>query len=333
MDEKGDALFDAEHTLFLSWSYSRRSEDIAALLGISYHFFPLDQKRRVLQFPLLFLKTLSFLLRARPRVVFIQHPPVHILLPVLLYCLYSGAQFIIDSHITPGTTLVEKPHHRIYLLLHRFYSLFAAVTLFHSHAILSRAREWSGRFMVLENPVRELSLRGDYEVQNRPAMGMVTSFSRDEHVEEVIGAADKLPEVSFYIAGAEEKVPLPLKKDVPLNVVFTGYISGISYYEFLHAMDLVIVLTDRAESALLGAYESVSAETPLVVSDTETMRAYLPQGAVFVENEAQAIRRGIEAGLADRELLQKGIMRLKRMKIEQQERSFREIARMVRQSA
>jgi glycosyltransferase involved in cell wall biosynthesis len=326
MDEKPAALFDAKHTLFLSWSYSRRSEDIAALLGIPYRFFPLSQKRRLFQFPLLFLKTLLFLFRTRPSVVFVQHPPVHILFPVLVYYLLCGVRFIIDSHITPGTTLVEKPHHRCYLLLHRFYSFFAEVTLFHSRAILERSVEWSGNFMVLENPVRELALRGSYKVEHRPAVGMVTSFSPDEHVEEVTGAARKLPEVSFYITGSEEKIPPALKTDLPLNVVFTGYISGISYYEFLHAMDLVIVLTDRPESALLGAYESIAAETPLVVSDTETMRECIPQGAAFVENNVESIRSGVEAGLVDREKLKTEIVKLRRNKLEQQQRTFRAIA-------
>jgi glycosyltransferase involved in cell wall biosynthesis len=326
MDEKPGALFDSEKTIFLSWSYSRRSEDIAALLDIPYQCFSLNQGLRLLQFPALFVKTLFFLLRRHPSLVFVQHPPVHVLLPVLLYCLFSGARFIIDSHITPGTTLVEKPHHRFYLLLHRFYSFFAEVTLFHSEAILERSKEWWGDFMVLENPVRELSLKGNFPVAQRPAVGMVTSFSPDEHVEGVIEAALELPEVSFFITGSEYKVPAAMKQQAPRNVMFTGYISGESYYEFLNAMDLIIVLTDRAESALLGAYESISAETPLVVSDTPTMRRYFPQGVIFVEHRVESLTRGIEKGLGSRDALKEEIDSLKQKKLKIQSRTFKEIA-------
>lgn len=332
MDEKVAALFDSRNTLFFSWSYSRRSEDIAALLGIPYRFFPLKQQRRLFQFPLLFVRTLFFLAREHPRTLFVQHPPVHILLPVLLYCLLSGARFVIDSHITPGTTLVEKPYHRFYLLLHRFYSYFAAVTLFHSRAILERSKGWSGKRMVLENPVRPLALKSTFAVDRHPAVGMVTSFSPDEHVEAVIEAAVDLSGVSFYITGPEEKIPAVLRKAAPARVLFTGYLSGTTYYEFLHAMDLIVVLTDRPASALLGAYESISAGTPLVVSDTRTMRQVIGRGAVFVENEAEAIRKGIEAALAERERMRYEITQLKQEKLEHQQRAFLLIATILCQS-
>jgi glycosyltransferase involved in cell wall biosynthesis len=161
---------------------------------------------------------------------------------------------------------------------------------------------------------------------------MVTSFSPDEYVSEVVEASRKLPHVSFFITGPEKKIPSELRKETPGHVQFTGYISGHTYYEFLHTMDLIVVLTDRTESALLGAYESISAETPLIVSDTETMRHYVPQGAVFVENEAESIRKGIEAALAEGGRLKTEVSRLKQRKLEQQQDTFRMIAAAVSQS-
>ena len=185
---------------------------------------------------------------------------------------------------------------------------------------------------MLENPVRELVLDGDFSVEHRPAVGMVTSFSPDEHVDKVIEAAWKLPHISFFITGSEKKLPAELRKAAPQNVRFTGYISGHAYYEFLQAMDLIIVLTDREESALLGAYESISAETPLVLSDTLTMRHYVPGGAVFVENEVEWIRRGIEGGLGDEGRLKTEITKLKRKKLQQQGKTFLKIAAAAGQS-
>jgi len=308
--------------LFLSWSYSRRSEDIAAIFGIAYFCFPLSEKLRLIQFPLLFVKSFLFLLRKQPVVIFIQNPPVHSILPVALYSFVSGAHFIIDSHITPGTTLVEKPYHYLYLLLHRVYSYLAAVTLFHSRAILEKLKGWKCNCMVFENPVRRIEKGTNFPVKKRPSIGMISSFSPDEHLTDVIKAAKGLDGVSFYITGWKEKLPQRLKAQSPENVFFTGFIKGETYYEFLKAMDIVIVLTDRKESALLGAYESISAETPLVLSDTVTMRYYFPYGAVFVENTVLSIRNGIAMALREKESLKKEICKLKSEKLKIQEENL-----------
>ncbi|TES92279.1 MAG: glycosyltransferase [Candidatus Cloacimonadota bacterium] len=308
--------------LFFAWSYSRRSEDIAAIKGIEYFYFPISQKIRFFQFPLLFAKSFFFLFKKRLQVVFIQHPPIHAILPVFLYSLFSGAQYVIDSHITPGTTLVEKPHHHFYLLLHRFYSYYATVTLFHSHAILERVKRWRCDYIVFENLVRELGSESHFPVQRRPAVGMISTFSPDEHILDVIEAAGELKNVSFYITGDKRKVDSKILSNTPENIFFTGYIKGSYYYEFLMAMDIVLVLTDRKESALQGAYEALSAETPLVLSDTETMRYFFPQGVIFVKNNKEGIREGIEKALREKGRLGKEIKQLKEIKLKKQKGNF-----------
>ncbi len=320
---------DAKKWIFLSWSYSRRSEDIAALEGIEYFYFPIRQKIRFLQFPLLFIKTVFFLIRRRPKVIFIQHPPIHAIFPVFMYSLLYGAQYIIDSHITPGTTIIEKPHHNLYIILHRFYSYFATVTLFHSKAILERVRKWKCNCMVLENPVRELKLESHFSVQKRPAVGMVSSFSSDEHILDVVKAAGEMRNVSFYITGDKEKAPREILNSASDNIQFTGFIKGKEYYEFLKAMDFIIVLTDREESALLGAYETISAETPLILSKTNTMMYYFPLGAVFVRNISVEIKEGIERALKEKGKLVKEIKELKVQKLRRQNENFSQIERFV----
>ena len=315
--------------IFLSWSYSRRSEDIAKIEGFDYFYFPLSQKIRIFQFPLLFVKTIFLLSKKRPEVIFIQHPPIHVILPVLLYSMLTGARYIIDSHITPGTTLIEKPHHNIYLFLHRFYSYLATVTLFHSKAILERGKKWRCNYMVLENPVRVLDIESSFPIQRRPAIGMVSSLSPDEHIIEVIEAAGDLKNVIFYITGDKEKIPRRILTSTSENIHFTGYFKGNNYYEFLKAIDLAIVLTDREESALLGAYEALSAETPLVLSDTQTMRYYFPRGAIFVRNSKEAIKVGIENGLKKRERLRREIKQLKELKLKKQKENFLKIEKLI----
>ncbi len=157
---------------------------------------------------------------------------------------------------------------------------------------------------------------------------MVTSFSKDEHIQDVIDCAREMKEVFFYITGDRRKAPRRMAESASANVRFTGYIQGEEYYAFLGCMDLVIVLTDREESALLGAYEAVSAETPLVVSDTETMRDYFPKGVVFVGNDSKGIEKGIRKALGEQEKLEAQIKELKKEKHTKQRKNFQKIDRL-----
>jgi glycosyltransferase involved in cell wall biosynthesis len=141
-----------------------------------------------------------------------------------------------------------------------------------------------------------------------------------------------VPDISFYITGSKEKIPPALKDNAPPNVIWTGFISGSPYYAFLRAMDTVIVLTDREESALLGAYESISAETPLVVSDTSTMRYYFPSGTLFADNNAPSISRALGEALRRIRDLEAGIKKLKQQKLKRQAETFRKIAEQSCQS-
>jgi glycosyltransferase involved in cell wall biosynthesis len=319
-----------EKWLFLGWSYSRRSEDIASIMEIDYFYYPLKKEIRILQFPFLFFRTFLYLCIKNPHVIFIQNPPVHALASVYLFSLISGKKYVIDSHIIPGTTLIEKPYHRFYLFLHKFYSYSAALTFFHSKAIKERLKKWRCNSIVLENPVRSLEDKTSFTVKKRPAVGVVSSFQPDEKLDVLLEAEKELPDISFYIAGDKSKLDKDVLKGVTPNIMFTDYLKGEYYYEFLKAMDVVVVLTDRQESALLGAYEAVAAETPLVLSDTVTMRYYFPYGAVFVENSKNEMKKGIEKALKKKKILEKEIKELKKTKIENQKKNLSTIENILK---
>lgn len=324
------AEMNKEKWLFFGWSYSRRSEDIAYIMGIDYFYYSLKEKIRLLQFPSLFFRTLLFLFRENPHIVFIQNPPIHALAPVFLYAVIAGKKYVIDSHIIPGTTLIEKPHHKFYLFLHKFYSYSAAATLFHSKAIKERFKKWRCDSIVVENPVRSVDDGTSFPVDKRPAVGVVSSFQPDEKLDVLLEAEKELPNIIFYIAGDKSKLNKDIINSVTSNIKFTDFLKGDYYYQFLKAMDAIIVLTDRQESALLGAYEAVAAETPLVLSNTVTMRYYFPHGAIFVENKKNEIKKGIEKALEKKKILAKEIKELKKEKIENQRKKMSTIKSIIK---
>ena len=66
-------------------------------------------------------------------------------------------------------------------------------------------------------------------------------------------------------------------------------------------MDATIDLTTRENCLVCGAYQSIAAGKPMVLSKTRALQTFFPAGAVYTDNSAADIRRCIEKVLADRE--------------------------------
>jgi glycosyltransferase involved in cell wall biosynthesis len=61
----------------------------------------------------------------------------------------------------------------------------------------------------------------------------------------------------------------------------------------------------------MGAWEAMSCETPVILSDWELLRSTFPKGAIFVRNTKQSIQEGISRFFTDKEALTKDIIQLK----------------------
>src|SRR5690606_8593870 len=89
-------------------------------------------------------------------------------------------------------------------------------------------------------------------------------------------------------------------ESAPDNVVFTGYLRGDDYWSELRRAAAVLVLTEHDYSLCGAAQDALKTGSPLVVSDTPTLRGYFTSGTVFVRNEAGAIAEGIRSAILGR---------------------------------
>jgi len=58
------------------------------------------------------------------------------------------------------------------------------------------------------------------------------------------------------------------------NLTLTAFIDDNAYVTLLYSCDLIVDLTTREDCLVCGAYESVSAEKPLLLSDTTALRVF-----------------------------------------------------------
>jgi glycosyltransferase involved in cell wall biosynthesis len=125
-------------------------------------------------------------------------------------------------------------------------------------------------------------------------IAVVCSFTYDEPVPIIVGAAHALPEVEFLVTGDPKKVER-LKSQFPSNMTLTGFLDSASYGRLLRDADGVMALTTAQHTMLRAAYEAVYQGTPIIVSDSPILRQEFDQGGVVVRNTVEEIVRAVRS--------------------------------------
>jgi glycosyltransferase involved in cell wall biosynthesis len=140
----------------------------------------------------------------------------------------------------------------------------------------------------------------------------ISTFGLDEPYIEVIKAANILPnDIYIFMTGDYKKLRCELIENSSKNIIFTGYIDDHEYWKLLSNVDAVMDLTHREDCLVCGAYEAISVNKPIILSDTLALRQYFYKGTVFTKNESFAIANSIKFAKTNIEILNNQIISLK----------------------
>lgn len=286
----------AASALFLAWappSHSRRSELIARKLGIPLRRIHVLKMRRYLA-PLRYLiqapLTLTTLFRERPKVVFVQNPPILAPLFAWLYCALAGADLIIDSHTD---ALQCRGLWRWTLPVHRFLSRRALTTIVTNEHLSRIVTDWGARSQIIVDVPSQFTVGKPYPVQRSFNLAMISSFAPDEPLGNVIKGAKSLPEVGFYVTGDPARSSKPLPADLPPNLHLTGLLPDDEYYGLLRSVDAIMALTTEDHTMQRGACEAVWLGQPIITSDWPLLRQSFHAGTIHIDNTVEGIQAGV----------------------------------------
>ncbi|ERS81477.1 hypothetical protein Q672_09205 [Marinobacter sp. EVN1] len=303
--------------VWFAWEDHRRSRELSSEFEAKY--IPMVYRGvKIFRYPVLSLLTIYKILAERPTLVFCQNPSIILTFLLVMTKRIFGFKLVVDRH--SNFKFEYESSKDIKWKIFRFVSKFTVkhsdLTIVTNDYLKSVCEGFGGVAMVLPDKLPDMS-SGNLEKSrfltdpNKVHVMAVTTFDSDEPIEEMIEAARCLGEnYILYMTGNSDRYfnSGNLRTDIPNNLIFTGFVSEYDYKCLINSVDVVVVLTNKDFILNCGAYEAVSVDAPLVLSDTETLRGYFFKGPVFVKNNPESIMTGVVKA-AENKVLGAGIYR------------------------
>lgn len=318
--------------IWLTWERQRRNRTLSAAANADLYELCYSLPRAQRWFKAV-METIKVLSRERPQVVFAQNPSLLLALLAVWHGRLRGHVTIIDAHnagIYPFRGR-RKWHNRLLRpLLQRIVHHVmrsADLTLVSNSALQTYIENIGAAAFVLPDPLPSFPPQPPSRRQEPDRRVLfICTWADDEPYVEVMKAAEALePGVQVLITGNSRGRERDFGRDLPNNVVLTGFVSEDEFVRLLHEVDMVMDLTTLENCLVCGAYEAVAAGTPLVLSGTQALRAYFNRGVVFTSNDAAGIAHALKTALADRHRLAVEIDQLRHELTESWQRQHMEL--------
>lgn len=311
--------------------YEEHTTEFAKRLGATlYRIHYLHYKRPLwapIKYPPQCLRTWAVLFRQRPSVVYVMNPPVFAALSVFVYCRLFGASYVMDTH---SPALYSRKWGWT-VPLQRALAKQALGNIVDQDRYKRLFESWGAKALVLTKPPTRIPSDKLIESAdpNHFSVTVVNTFASDEPLEPVLGTAERLSEVRFFILGDTGLAKKTLLRTAPENVVFTGYLLGDAYWNRLHSSRVVMALTTYPYSLLAGAQEAMGIGKPLILSRQPALTEYFTKGAVFVDHSVESIVDGIREAQGQEHRLTQEIAHLAVEKRKRWETDFRELLALI----
>lgn len=309
-------MVQISNIIWVSWENQRRSIELAKSFNAHLHILntPLDTVSiPLIKYLLLCAKTLLLLINTKPKIVFAQNPSIIL---ASLICVFKGIfhyNAIIDRHSNFKFHKTRGLKWRIFHIISKYSVRKADLTLVTNRYLADLVKSWGGRSFVLQDKLPELPFKKKILLEGKKNVVFITGFHEDEPIEEMIYAFEYLDKdwIGYFTGNYK---PFFRKKNItnlPHNIRLTGFLPEEKYQSLLHSADLLVVLTKQEYTLTCGAYEGISLNKPLILSDTVTIRDYFKKGVIYTKPGSSSIAKSIRKGIAELDVLKRDCLEFK----------------------
>lgn len=302
-------------SIWITWEDHRRSRELAAAFACEYVCF-ISKRNRFFRYVILSIKTLKYVVKCKPSLIFCQNPSIILALILCFYKKIIGYKLVVDRHSNFKFDS-RKSLNPIWFVFH-FISNFslkkADFTIVTNQYLKDFVDSLGGCAFILPDKLPSLDCTTLPVHHKRKEVTFISTFSDDEPILEVLSAASLLSnEYIIYITGSYKKYKSieQLKKIIPDNVVLTGFLPEHDYQLRLASSDALMVITTLEYTLTCGAYEAVALGKPMILGNTKTIMEYFNKGALYTSLIPSEIAENIIKLFRDIELFQDQVSELR----------------------
>jgi len=303
--------------IWITWEDHRRSRELAESFDAEYIFVK-SPKNRLAKYIYSTVLTLYLIARKSPDNVFCQNPSVMLAYVVVLMKKFFRYKAIVDRHSNFKIDKLDDGSlkWRIFHYLSNYSLSNADITIVTNGYAKDYISSLARSVAILPDRIPKIECKAcsekfEVDVAKKKKVLFVTTFDDDEPINEMLEAAKSLDSVNVYLTGNykkkfSESEVIEFKRH---DIIFTGFVPNSVYETLLCESDLVVVLTDKDLILNCGAYEALSLNKPLILSNTKTLKSYFGgPGIIYVNNSRLDILGGINEALPSLDVMKSNIV-------------------------
>lgn len=276
--------------VWISWEKHRRTEEICDYLSIA-PIVIVTEKKSFARYIYLVKETIIKINRFKPSTLIVQNPSIVLtLLAVMLKPLFKY-QLIVDAH----NEAIQPFTHNYWIIrvISNFLIKFSNYTIVTNMYLAKIVECNEGQAVILPDRLPKIGKLENIDI-NKYTFNiiLIATYAADEPIKEIIEAACELEnEITLYVTGNNSKLDKEFKKQLPDNIVFTGFLSNKSYWSYLKSANAIIDLSLKDNCLVCGAYEGIAVEKPLILSGSQATKDYFSKGVVYTDNSKEDIKK------------------------------------------
>ena len=243
--------------------------------------------------------TLGVLIRERPDVVY-SHFSFILQLMILVYkYVYRFGRVVIvsDCHNKALKRCINGPLSWLFLRFKKFVFYGTNMIIVTNASLVCVAKQYCTSVAILRDPLTDWGGNDELARENRLTTDsdyvfFICSFDKDEPAALIFDSANAITEelgCRVIISGRipNEEVPEAINSND--GVVLPGFMPIDEYRKTLFMASTVVVLTEDEDCLVCGAYESIGASRPTVLSATSSLKSCFQQAAYYTNHETEDI--------------------------------------------
>jgi glycosyltransferase involved in cell wall biosynthesis len=302
--------------IWITWHYSARSRNLASYLNLPI-FELMIVKNSLIRHLVSSLWTIKILVVQRPKIIFIQLS----FLLLLICAIYKIIRFnkvviVADCHTKALRRKAKGQLNKIFWPLKKFSFKTINLSIISNTGMEKDIKILHSNYIILPDKIPEIN----YKKQNsekRKYCVYISSFAVDEPFEEIFEVARILnPDINIYWTGKQNKNRVE-DHIIPENLNFTGYMNFDEYYKLIADADCLLALTYEDDCLQSGAYEALSVEVPMVISDSKALRDYFGESAIYTDHNPINIANNIKKAIDESIPLKNNQIKMKKLRNEE----------------